>query len=218
MYLTVSFRFLAFMLLILATACKEVPKDHRLPYYNTPDFTPLFLDHQEEAELLVPHQIGHFTMMDQHGDTITDTILHGKIHVANFIFTSCMSICPVMTDHMKSVSQAFGDREEVAILSFSVTPWIDTVGRLKAYAVKNNIQSKNWHLLTGDKSEIYTLARQSYFAEEDLGFTRDSTDFLHTEHVLLVDGHQRIRGIYNGTLEVEIDKMIADIRVLLEEQ
>lgn len=130
------------MLLILATACKEVPKDHRLPYYNTPDFTPLFLDHQEEAELLVPHQIGHFTMMDQHGDTITDTILHGKIHVANFIFTSCMSICPVMTDHMKSVSQAFGDREEVAILSFSVTPWIDTVGRLKAYAVKNNIQSK----------------------------------------------------------------------------
>ncbi|MFZ1717024.1 MAG: SCO family protein, partial [Saprospiraceae bacterium] len=67
-------------------------------------------------------------------------------------------------------------------------------------------------------SEIYTLARQSYFAEEDLGFTRDSTDFLHTEHVLLVDGHQRIRGIYNGTLEVEIDQMIADIRVLLEEQ
>lgn len=89
---------------------------------------------------------------------------------------------------------------------------------MEIYADENEITSPNWHLLTGKKSEIYTLARQSYFAEEDLGFTKDSTEFLHTEHILLIDRSKRIRGIYNGTLQLEIEQMITDIGQLLNEQ
>jgi protein SCO1 len=138
--------------------------------------------------------------------------------VANFIFTSCGSICPVMTQHIKLVQEKFGNNPTVVILSYSVTPWIDNVARLKKYADCNEITSPNWHFLTGKKSEIYTLARQSYFAEEDLGFTKDSTEFLHTEHVLLIDRSKRIRGIYNGTLQLEIEQMNKDIAELLKEE
>jgi protein SCO1/2 len=143
--------------------------------------------------------------------------VENKIHIASFIFTRCESICPVMTKHLKLLQDEFKNKNEVVILSYSVTPWIDSVARLKEYADANEITSPNWHLLTGSKSEIYTLARQSYFAEEDLGFTKDSTEFLHTEHILLVDKTKRIRGIYNGTLQLEIEQLIRDINLLKDE-
>ena len=104
------------------------------------------------------------------------------------------------------------------MLSFSVTPWIDNVKRMHDFALKNQITSPNWHLLTGNKSQIYTLARRSYFAEEDLGFTKDSTNFLHTEHILLIDKTKRIRGIYNGTLQLEAEQLVKDIRMLMKEE
>lgn len=157
-------------------------------------------------------------MTDQHGKTITEKDVEGKIHVANFIFTSCGSICPVMTSHMKLVQDTYKNNNNVVILSYTVTPWIDSVAKLKKYAQANEITSPNWHLLTGNKNDIYTLARKSYFAEEDLGFTKDSSDFLHTEHILLIDKSKRIRGIYNGTLQLEIEQMIKDIGTLLKEK
>lgn len=189
-----------------------------LPYYNTPAFSPEFFSSQTKATEKINHTIGSFSMTDQHGKKITQTDIEGKIHVANFIFTSCGSICPVMTKNMKPVQDAFKNDTGVVILSFSVTPWIDSVPRLKMYAVNNEITSPNWHLLTGDKAEIYNLARRDYFAEEDLGFTKDSSDFLHTEHVLLIDRTKRIRGIYNGTLQLETEQMIKDIRELMKEK
>jgi protein SCO1/2 len=149
---------------------------------------------------------------------ITQKDIEGKIHVANFIFTSCGSICPVMTSHLKLLQQAFENNSNVVLLSYSVTPWIDSVPRLQQYAISNDIHSKNWHLLTGSKSIIYTLARTSYFAEEDLGFTKDSTQFLHTEHIILVDKNKRIRGVYNGTLQLETEQMVKDIQMLMEEK
>ncbi|CAG5008528.1 hypothetical protein DYBT9275_04293 [Dyadobacter sp. CECT 9275] len=197
--------------------CSDNSETNSLPYYNTPDFSPLFFSDFREAQQKVNHRITSFSFTDQQGRQITDRDVEGKIHVANFIFTSCISICPVMTKHMKLVQQAFKNNHEVSILSFSVTPWIDNVGRLGAFARENGIVSPNWHLLTGSKGEIYNLARQSYFAEEDLGFTKDSTEFLHTEHIILVDRNKRIRGIYNGTLQLEIEQMIGDIRRLLAE-
>lgn len=103
------------------------------------------------------------------------------------------------------------------MLSFSVTPWIDKVARLQQFAHRNQITSPNWHLLTGSTNQIYTLARKAYFAEEDIGFTKDSTQFLHTEHIILVDKQRRIRGIYNGTLELEVRQLSADIVQLLKE-
>jgi protein SCO1 len=199
------------------TGCSP-SRERLLPYFNTPDFTPLFLESKPDIEAQITHRIGTFQFINQHNKTIDQSAIENKIHVANFIFTSCGSICPVMTDHMKLVQGALANDEKVVMLSFSVTPWIDDVARLNAYAERNNIQSKNWHLLTGKKSEIYTLARQSYFAEENLGFTKDSTEFLHTEHILLVDRAKRIRGIYNGTLKFDILQLIEDIKLLRKEE
>jgi protein SCO1/2 len=200
------------------TACSGNGNDVRLPYYNTPDFTPVFLSSEKEAAKKITHTIAPFSFTNQHGKTVTDKDISGKIHVANFIFTRCFSICPVMTKNLEIVQQKFGDNPGVAILSFSVTPWIDNVARLKVFAAQHQITSPNWHLLTGDKDQIYNLARKSYFAEEELGFTKDSTDFLHTEHILLIDAKKRIRGIYNGTLKLETEQLAKDIKRLLEEE
>jgi protein SCO1 len=203
---------------IFFTACRQKDDSAGLPYYNSPDFSPLFLSNQSDAKEKITHRISNFSFTDQNGLNITEKTTQGKIHVANFFFTSCGSICPVMMNHMNILQQAFGNNNQVVILSFSVTPWIDNVGRLKKYALSNHITDPNWHLLTGSKSEIYMLARQSYFAEEDLGFTKDSADFLHTEHILLVDTNGRIRGIYNGTLQLEIEQLEKDINFLLKEE
>ncbi len=220
MYQTVSskIKITAIILLFLAgCTTKEVTK-LRLPFYNKPDFTPLFLTSKDEITKQITHTIGDFELINQHGNSITQRDIEGKIHVANFIFTSCGSICPVMTSHLKLLQQAFENNSNVVLLSYSVTPWIDSVPRLQQYAISNDIHSKNWHLLTGNKSIIYTLARTSYFAEEDLGFTKDSTQFLHTEHIILVDKNKRIRGVYNGTLQLETEQMVKDIQMLMEEK
>ena len=218
MYPTVFLRISTVLCLTLMLSCTSKIETVQLPYYNDPGFTPQFFSSKKDADKKITHTIASFSMTDQHGNQITEKDIEGKIHVANFIFTSCGSICPVITKHMKLVQDAFPNNAEPVILSYSVTPWIDSVARLKNYAENNEIISPNWHLLTGNKAEIYNLARKSYFAEEDLGFTRDSTDFLHTEHILLVDKSKRIRGIYNGTLQLDIEQMIKDIGELLKEE
>lgn len=198
---------------ILLSSCAQ---NSTLPYYNTPDFTPHFLT-AAQADEQIDHHIGGFALQNQDGKTITDKDIAGKIHVANFIFTRCGSICPVMTKHMKMLQAAYGGNDQVVLLSYSVTPWADSVPKLKTYVRQNEITANNWHLLTGGKQEIYQLARRSYFAEEDLGYTRDSSEFLHTEHVLLIDKHKRIRGIYNGTLQLEAEQLVKDVAVLIKE-
>lgn len=206
--------------IVLCMSCTDNKHENiaiKLPYYNTPDFTPHFIASQTDAKQKITHTISPFLMTDQYGKQITERDIEGKIHIANFIFTRCGSICPVMTRHMKLVADAFKNNTNVVLLSYSVTPWIDSVARLKQYTENNAITAPNWHFLTGNKSAIYTLARQSYFAEEDLGFSKDSTDFLHTEHILLIDRNKKIRGIYNGTLLLEAEQLIKDIKTLLEE-
>jgi protein SCO1 len=185
-----------------------------LPYYNTPDFTPQFFVTADQAHSGVAHTIGDFSLEDQDGNVITRNFVHGKIHVADFFFTSCGSICPKMTTNMMKVSEAFADDTGVVILSYSVTPWHDDVATLKEYATQRDIDSPQWRLLTGPKSEIYNLARQSYFAEQEIGYTKDSTEFLHTEHFILVDESGRIRGIYDGTMPVDVEQLISDINAL----
>ena len=191
--------------------------DVALPYYNEPDFTPIFITNKNEVAGKINHRITNFSFLDQDSNWVTQKTIEGKIHVANFMFTSCGSICPTMTKNMKIVSDTLQNNADIVLLSFSVTPWIDKPAILKKYKVKNNIQNKNWHFLTGSKADIYILARRSYFAEEDLGFTKDSTEFLHTEHFILVDRNKRIRGIYNGTLPLEMQQLIDDINVLKSE-
>ncbi|MCY0977381.1 SCO family protein [Chryseobacterium wangxinyae] len=209
---TVYFRSSIFWLLVLLS-CKQ---ESSVPYYNSPDFEPHFLS-QKDASRQIPHTIAPFSFTDQNKKTITDQSVNQKIHIASFIFTSCGSICPVMIKNLKIVSSKYQKSEDVVLLSFSVTPWIDTPQKLKDFKVKNNITNPNWHFLTGNKTEIYKLARQSYFAEEDLGFTSDSTKFLHTEHIILADRDKKIRGIYNGTLQTDIEQLIKDTEVLRKE-
>lgn len=207
---------LVLICLIVLCSCSTKDKINKLPYYNTAEFTPVFLN-SKDAKNKITHTINAFSFTNQNGEEVSEKTTEGKIHIANFFFTSCGSICPAMMKNMKLVHEKFAADTGVIILSFSVAPWIDSVGKLKKYAVIFGYDFPNWHLLTGKKADIYSLARQSYFAEEDLGFSKDRTDFLHTEHFLLVDKKRRIRGIYNGTLQLEAEQLIKDIQILKQE-
>lgn len=199
-------------------SCNETTKiSYTIPFYNTADFDPIFINTQSEIPLKITHTIDRFSLINQDSIPITQSVFDDKIHVANFIFTSCGSICPVMTDNFKIVGEHFKHDAEVIMLSYSVTPWIDKPYILKKYKIKNGISNLNWHFLTGDKNTIYTLARKSYFAEEKMGYNKDSSEFLHTEHVMLVDKAKRIRGIYNGTLRLEMQHLVEDIEMLKKE-
>jgi protein SCO1/2 len=188
-----------------------------LPYYNEPTFTPYFLSNKTKIKNKIPHTIADFSYINQDSIQITQKNIENKIHVANFIFTSCGSICPTMTKNLKIVSDSLQADNDIVFLSYSVTPWIDKPTILKRFKEKYGIKNKNWYFLTGSKSDIYNLARKSYFAEEDIGFSKDSTEFLHTEHFILVDKNRRIRGIYNGTLELEMEQLLDDIKTLKQE-
>ena len=199
-------------------SCKEKSKESiDMPYYNSAEFDPIFINDKSQVPKIITHTIDNFSFLNQDSIAINQSIFENKIHVVNFIFTSCGSICPVMTSNFKIVGNSFKNDNEVVLLSYSVTPWIDKPYVLKNYKTKNGITNTNWHFLTGDRASIYKLARQSYFAEENIGFSKDSTEFLHTEHVILVDKTKRIRGIYNGTLSLEMKHLVEDIRSLKEE-
>jgi protein SCO1/2 len=204
-------------LYFLMVACRQQSSDQALPYYNAPDFTPIFLTGSDRVEKTITHTIGGFDLNNQDGQAFSEKDVKGRIQVVNFFFTGCGSICPGMMSKLKKLNSEYAKDRNMVFLSFSVTPWRDSVSRLKEYANTNKIIAPNWHLLTGPKAEIYTLARRSYFAEEALGFTKDSTDFLHTEHVLLVDKTGRIRGIYNGTLDLDMEQLAKDITLLKRE-
>jgi protein SCO1 len=188
-----------------------------LPYYNEPDFTPLFLSDENEVNARITHRIQNFAFLNQDSTVISQQNIEGKIHVANFIFTKCGVVCPILTKNLKIVSDSLKSEKDLVFMSYSVTPWMDSPSVLHSYKTRNNIQNSNWHFLTGSKSEIYNLARKSYFAEEDIGFAKDSSEFLHTEHFILVDKNKRIRGVYNGTLSFDMQQLIEDIKTLKAE-
>jgi protein SCO1/2 len=195
--------------LLEITGCKQ---HSNLPYYNTADFTPAWNEDNTGS-----HSIPAFSFTDQDNKTISDKTFDNKIYIANFFFSTCGSICPLMTKNLLKVQQAFPGNEHIGFLSHTVMPWIDSTGKLKKYSQRFGLDQR-WHLVTGSQGEIYKLARQSYFAEEEPGFTKDSTEFLHTEHVLLIDKNKHIRGVYNGTLELEINRLTDDVKLLLEEE
>ena len=211
---------IVFLLLssFLIFSCNEKSKDTiDMPYYNSPDFEPFFIKNKSKVSKKITHKIDSFSFLNQDSISLTQFVFENKIHVANFIFTSCGSICPIMTSNFKIVGDKFKTDTTIVMLSYSVTPWIDKPYVLKKYMKKNGITNTNWHFLTGDRASIYKLARQSYFAEENIGFSKDSTEFLHTEHVILVDKAKRIRGIYNGTLRLEMQHLVEDIKSLQSE-
>ena len=209
------------LFLLLMLSCKKVKKDaftsrvNELPYYNEESFTPKWID-SKNNNLEAFHKIPDFSFLNQNGEKITQKTFENKIYVTDFFFTTCPGICPMMTKNMHLVQDAFKEDDEVLLLSHSVTPTIDSIPQLKKYAISKKI-GKNWHLVTGDKKEIYSLGRQSYFVENDLGETKSMDDFLHTENFILIDKNKHIRGIYNGLNKNSVKQLIADIKTLKKE-
>ncbi len=202
------------LLLLMIVSCSKTPDS--LPFFNTADFTPEWLE-QGTPEYRSIHRIPDFNFVDQNGDTITQKSITGKIVVADFFFTACPGICPRLTASMGNVQDAFKDDDSILLLSHSVTPDMDDVARLKIYAEAHHVNAGKWHLLTGDRKAIYHIARQGYFADEETGLAKGENEFLHTENFILIDGSQRIRGVYNGTNPAEVERLIEDIRTLKKE-
>lgn len=191
--------------------------DSQLPYYDSAEFTPHWFDPTSE-ELRDFHSIPSFSFTDQEGRTVTEGTLQNKIYVASFFFTTCPGICPTIRSKLSRVQNEFRSDDEVRILSHSIQPTTDTVEVLKAYAELNSIQSDFWHLVTGKKGDIYSIAKSAYFASADLGRDEGKNDFLHTENLLLIDYNRNIRGIYNGLNNTSVSHLIADIQVLKDER
>ena len=160
------------------------------------------------------HTISGFRFQNQHGQWVSLDDWNGKIVVANYFFTHCPSICPKMMYQMKRV-QAYAGVKNLLLNSFTVDPERDSVARLQAYATKFGVKG-GWNLLTGDKKELYRLARNSFMVTATDG-DGGPDDFIHSEKLVLVDTQGRIRGFYNGTVEAEVNDLIRDIKKLAEE-
>lgn len=194
---------------------QEGNQEKGLPYYHTADFTPQWIADTSQLDTL--HTLANFEFTNQNNQKITRGTFKGKIHIMNCFFTICPSLCPKIMGNMHQIQKAFRNDKNVLLASYSVMPERDSASVLRRYATKNQIIDNKWHLLTGDKKQIYQLARKSYFADENLGVQKGVNDFLHTENFILVDKNLRIRGIYNGTLQLEIEQLIKDIRELEKE-
>ncbi|WP_298526795.1 SCO family protein [uncultured Christiangramia sp.] len=162
------------------------------------------------------HKIADFKLINQNGDTITEDFYDDKIYVADFFFTTCLTICPIMTDHMIEIQEKIKDDEDILLLSHTVFPVTDSVPVLKEYAVEKGVLDEKWNLVTGDKKQIYDLARKSYLATKSTG-DGGKYDMIHTENFVLVDKKQQIRGFYDGTQPEAIEDLMRDIEILKKE-
>ncbi|AYN66291.1 SCO family protein [Euzebyella marina] len=159
------------------------------------------------------HTISDFELINQNGDTITQRDYDQKIYIADFFFTTCPTICPIMTKNMADIQRRIKDQGDVMLLSHSVTPQIDSVAQLKKYALEKGVDDSKWNLVTGDKKQIYELARKSYLAVKTDG-DGGPYDMIHTENFILVDKEKRIRGFYDGTKSEDVDELMNDLRIL----
>jgi protein SCO1/2 len=162
------------------------------------------------------HTVPDFHFTDQDGKIVTQKDFDGSIYVTDFFFTTCHSICPVMSDQMERVYNKYKNNPEVKFLSHTVDPEIDSVEQLKAYALKHNAQSGQWHFVTGEKAELYGIARKGYFLDAQEG-DGGPDDFIHTQNFALIDKDKRIRGYYDGIDSSDVDQLIKDIELLLKE-
>lgn len=183
-----------------------------LPIYNPVDFNPELVDKSLQNKNS-NHTVADFKLINQNGEIITQANYKDKIYVTDFFFTSCGTICPIMTDNMAKIQEEFIDNDDIMLLSLSVTPEIDNVSVLKEYAIKKGVIDTKWNITTGDKKHIYNLARQSYFAVVERG-DGGLQDFIHTSNFILIDKEKQIRGIYDGTNDEDIERIIEDIHIL----
>ncbi|WP_282132454.1 SCO family protein [Cellulophaga baltica] len=220
-------KYIVVLFLAMGLSCKETNKKEdvvvvetsrveSLPFYKEASFTPHWITPNTPEEKAF-HKIPDFKLVNQLGDTLTQQNFDNKIYITDFFFTSCPGICPQMTNSMVALQEKFKNDPNILFLSHSVTPTIDTVEELAKYAKRFGVISNKWHLVTGDKTEIYNLGRNEYFVENDLGIPKDINDFLHSENFLLIDKNKHIRGIYNGLNRASMAQLVVDVEALEKE-
>ena len=198
--------------IILSLFYSALKPKKTLPIYNPSMVNPELVDSTVQY-ISKYHSIADFSFTNQNGKIITQKDYEGKIYVADFFFTTCGSICPKMTTNLVEVQKAFINNPKVMLLSHSVFPETDNVAVLKEYAIKNGVIDSKWNLVTGDKKQIYSLARKSYLAVK-LGKPEELYDMVHTENFVLVDSKRRVRGFYDGTNKEDVKRLIEDINFL----
>ncbi|MFM8963135.1 MAG: SCO family protein [Sphingomonadales bacterium] len=190
-----------------------------LPVINPVDVQEEMVD-PEMLRIGKGHRVGTFRFENQDSQWISQKDMMGKVSVVEYFFTSCKSICPIMNTQMQRVQRKFANQPQVGIFSFTVDPEIDTIAQMKRYATAHQAKVGQWHFLTGAKSELYRLARRSFFVlkpaeAQNLGDA--GSDFIHTNNFVLVDKQLRIRGYYDGTNPKEVDRLLLHMQQLLDE-
>ena len=203
---------LVFSAITIGLFYNALKPEKTLPIYNPADVNPELVDSTVQY-VSKAHTIADFSFVNQNGKKITQKDYEGKVYVADFFFTTCGSICPKMTKNLAEVQAAIKNNPKVMLLSHSVFPETDSVPVLKEYALKHGVIDSKWNLVTGDKKEIYTMARKSYLAIK-LGKTEELYDMVHTENFVLVDQKRRVRGFYDGTKKEDMTRLIEDINFL----
>ena len=203
---------LVFSAITIGLFYNALKPEKTLPIYNPADVNPELVDSTVQY-VSKAHTIADFSFVNQNGKTITQKDYEGKVYVADFFFTTCGSICPKMTKNLAEVQAAIKNNPKVMLLSHTVFPETDSVPVLKEYALKHGVIDSKWNLVTGDKKEIYTMARKSYLAVK-LGKPKELYDMVHTENFVLVDQKRRVRGFYDGTKKEDMTRLIEDINFL----
>ena len=188
-----------------------------LPFYRTAAMTPEWLA-AEDANAASIHRVAPFSLTDQHGARLTNKSFAGKVSVVHFFFTACRDVCPATTRNIAELLRDVRGDERLQVLSHSIAPAADSVAALAHFAADRGIRDPRWHLLTGDSTAIDSLARRSCFVRLGSDTTYGVRSIAHSESVLLVDGEGRLRGVYAGTLQLEMDRLKEDVRILLAEQ
>lgn len=203
---------LIYFLAVVFISC-DLDSKKQLPIYNPMDFNSKLVD-KSVRNINRNHTVSDFNLINQNGVSVTSKEYENKIYVVDFFFTTCQSICPIMTNNMLKIQSEFINNDDIMLLSISVTPEIDNIKVLKDYTIEKGINDSKWNITNGSKKHIYDLARKSYFAVVDQG-DGSLQDFIHTPNFILVDTKNQIRGIYDGTTESEISRLIKDINILV---
>ena len=205
--------FIVFSVVAISSFNYVQTQEKKLPIYS-PSMVSDELVEEELRYVKKYHRISDFSLLNQNGNNVNQEDYKNKIYVADFFFTTCPDICPIMTGNMLYLQENLKDTN-VMLASFSVTPKIDTVEVLKEYSTLKGVDDSKWNLMTGDKKQIYDLARKSYLVAKAIPDGKNH-GMIHTENFVLVDRDKRIRGYYDGTNIEDMDKLLDDIQILLK--
>ncbi|RAJ11726.1 SCO family protein [Arenibacter echinorum] len=212
-----KFKFFGIVLLIISAVIISLFYNALQPKEILPVYQPAMVNFELVDSTLQHvkkyHTIADFALTNQNGKLVTQKDYADKIYIADFFFTTCPTICPIMTKNMAGIQDKVLNDDDVMLLSHSVTPDIDSVPQLKKYALEKGVKDSKWNLVTGNKQQIYELARKSYMAVKTDG-DGGPYDMIHTENFILVDKERRIRGFYDGTDSEEIEKLLSDLEIL----